>query len=97
MLELDLVLIMLFFQGTIMWIEHIAWIILMSLPFLGRIEVIPFGMLELQGGKKSHLDPDINPTIVSERFVNSPYKKKGMRKDGRLFRREIRGNESKES
>lgn len=47
------------------------------------------------GGKKSHLDPDINSTIVSERFVNSPYKKKGMRKDGRLFRREISENESK--
>ena len=27
--------------------------------------------------------------------MNSPYKKKGMRKDGRLFRREISENESK--
>lgn len=47
------------------------------------------------GGKKSHLDADINSTIVSERFVNSPYNKKGMRKDGRLLRREISENESK--
>ncbi|KAM3252368.1 putative protein isoform X2 [Capsicum annuum] len=29
-------------------------------------------------GKKSHLDPDINSTIVSERFVNSQYNQKGM-------------------
>lgn len=47
------------------------------------------------GGKKIHLDADINSTVVSERFVNSPYNKKGMCKDGRLFRREISGNESK--
>lgn len=55
----------------------------------------PSSLDDRVGGKKSHLDPDINSTIVSERFVNSPYKKKGMRKDGRLFRREISGNESK--
>ncbi|KAK4347496.1 hypothetical protein RND71_033835 [Anisodus tanguticus] len=40
-------------------------------------------------GKKSHLDPDINSTIVSDRFVNSPYNQKGTPKDGRLFTREI--------
>ncbi|CAN4080357.1 unnamed protein product [Withania somnifera] len=45
--------------------------------------------------KRSHLDPDVNSTIVSERFVNSPYNQRGMRKDGRVFRREISGNESK--
>lgn len=45
-------------------------------------------------GKKSHLDPVINSTIVSERFVNSPYNQKVMCKDGRLFRREIRRKES---
>ncbi|OIT06242.1 PREDICTED: uncharacterized protein LOC109209666 [Nicotiana attenuata] len=46
-------------------------------------------------GKKSHLDSDIYSTIVSERFVNSPYNQKGMPKDGRLFTREISRNESK--
>lgn len=55
----------------------------------------PSSLDDRVGGKKSHLDPDINSTIVSERFVNSPYNKKGMRKDGRLFRRDISGNESK--
>ncbi|MCD7445797.1 hypothetical protein HAX54_000035 [Datura stramonium] len=46
-------------------------------------------------GKKSHLDPDINSTIVSERFVNSPYNQKGVHKDGRLLTREISGNKCK--
>ncbi|KAF3622695.1 hypothetical protein T459_06347 [Capsicum annuum] len=46
-------------------------------------------------GKKSHLDPDINSTIVSERFVNSQYNQKGMCKDGRFPRRDISRNESK--
>ncbi|PHT55336.1 hypothetical protein CQW23_03822 [Capsicum baccatum] len=45
-------------------------------------------------GKKSHLDPDINSTIVSERFVNSQYNQKGMCKDGRFLRRDISRNES---
>ncbi|XP_060195794.1 uncharacterized protein LOC132625043 isoform X2 [Lycium barbarum] len=46
-------------------------------------------------GKKSNLDLDINSTIVSERFDNSPHNQNGIRKDGRLFTTEISGNESK--